>query len=250
MIPRSRTLRALVLAGFLLICLVATAPARLLGLILPDDEVVMQGFAGSIWRGEASRCMLRTPAGMLHLGAVQWRLSPLSLLLFSPKLHLESTWGNQIISSDITLRGAQDIDLGNLDAAVPASLLRQFAPIELAGQVQIQADSLALRDGFPVSGEGRLVWMNAAWLSPTGPMALGSYALDFSEGPAGSISGDVITLSGNVNAEGIARLDGKAYSVDITLTSEAGMDSRLRQALSLMARPVPNGFQVRLNGDL
>ncbi|MEM8563124.1 MAG: type II secretion system protein N [Pseudomonadota bacterium] len=210
----------------------------------------MQGFTGSVWRGEASRCMLNTPAGMLHLGAVRWRLNPFSLLLLSPKLRLESNWGNQKVSGDVTLRGSQDVDLRNLEAVVSAGLVRQFAPIELAGQVQVQADTLSLRDGLPVSGEGRIVWMNAAWLSPTGPMALGSYALDFSQDPAGFISGDVITLSGNVNAEGIATLDGNAYSVDITLTSEAGMDSRLRQALSLMARPVPNGFQVSLNGDL
>jgi hypothetical protein len=31
--------------------------------------------------------------------------------------------------------------------------------------------------------------------------------------------------------------------------SEAGLDGRLQQALSLVARPVENGFRILLNGD-
>ena len=94
----SRVTLGLVLALLLLISLVLSAPARLVGLVLPGEQIVMQGFNGTLWRGFASRCLLRTESGMLHLGAVSWELGPLSLLTLSPRLTLDARWGRQRIS--------------------------------------------------------------------------------------------------------------------------------------------------------
>ena len=169
----SRMLGALALVLLLLICLLATSPARLLGLVLPSGQVVMQGFDGTLWQGKASRCLVRTPAGYLHLGAVSWQLSPLSLLLFAPRLTLESRWGNQTLNTGLVLRGGADVDLAALDASIPADLLRQFVPVSLAGVLSVQLDQLNLRSGWPVEGAGRLVWQRGGWNSPSGPIAVG-----------------------------------------------------------------------------
>lgn len=249
MIPKSRTIRASALALLLLVCLLATAPARLLGLLLPSEMVIMQGFSGTLWRGKASRCMVQTPAGLLHLGVVKWRLSPWSLILFSPHLSLDSDWGSQTLVTDLVLHGGQDVDLTALEATIPADLLRQFVPVELAGVLQLQSEILALRGGVPVEGKGRLVWLNGGWDSPGGPVPLGSYALDFSQPPDAALVGQVLTLAGEVTAQGSVELEGRSYGIDITLQSEAGLDERLQQALSLVARPVEKGFRINLNGD-
>ena len=249
MIPKSRTIRALALALLLLACLLATAPARLLGLLLPAEMVIMQGFSGTLWRGKVSRAMVQTPAGLLHLGAVKWRLSPLSLLLFSPQLSLDSDWGSQTLVTDLVLHGGQDVDLTALEATIPADLLRQFVPVELAGVLQLQSELLVLRGGVPVEGKGRLVWLNGGWDSPTGPVPLGSYALDFSQSPDAALMGQVLTLAGEVAAQGSLELAGRSYGIDITVRNEAGLDQRLQQALSLVARPVEDGFRIDLNGD-
>lgn len=249
MIPKSRTIRASALALLLLVCLLATAPARLLGLLLPSEMVIMQGFSGTLWRGEASRCMVQTPAGLLHLGVVKWRLSPWSVILFSPHLSLDSDWGSQTLITDLVLHGGQDVDLTALEATIPADLLRQFVPVELTGVLQLQAEILALRGGVPVEGKGRLVWLNGGWDSPSGPVPLGSYALDFSQPPDAALVGQVLTLAGEVTAQGSVELEDRSYGVDITVQSEAGLDVRLQQALSLVARPVENGFRINLNGD-
>ena len=249
MIPRSRTIRASALALLLLVCLLATAPARLLGLLLPSEMIIMQGFSGTLWRGKASRCMVQTPAGLLHLGVVKWRLSPWSVILFSPHLSLDSDWGSQTLITDLVLHGGQDVDLTALEATIPADLLRQFVPVELTGVLQLQAEILALRGGVPVEGKGRLVWLNGGWDSPSGPVPLGSYALDFSQPPDAALVGQVLTLAGEVTAQGSVELEDRSYGVDITVQSEAGLDVRLQQALSLVARPVENGFRINLNGD-
>ena len=165
--PNTRTFRVLALALLLLLCLLVTAPARLLGLILPADMIIMQGFSGTLWRGTASRCLVQTPAGFLHLGVVEWRLDPLSLLLFAPRVTLDSDWGSQSFNSEVVLRGGQDVDLRALEATVPAGLLSQFAPVELDGLLQLQLEYLMLRDGVPAQGKGRLVWLNGGWDSPS-----------------------------------------------------------------------------------
>ena len=249
MIPQSRTIRASALALLLLVCLLATAPARLLGLLLPSEMVIMQGFSGTLWRGKASRCMVQTPAGLLHLGVVKWRLSPWSVILFSPHLSLDSHWGSQTLITDLVLHGGQDVDLTALEATIPADLLRQFVPVELAGVLQLQAEILALRGGVPVEGKGRLVWLNGGWDSPSGPVPLGSYALDFAQAPDAALVGQVLTLAGEVTAQGSVELENRSYGIDITVQSEGGLDMRLQQALSLVARPVEKGFRINLNGD-
>jgi len=249
MIPASRTFRVFALALLLLLTLLATAPARLLGLILPPEMIVMQGFGGTLWRGTASRCLVQTPAGLLHLGVVQWRLNPWSLVMFAPRISLDSAWGSQSFTTELVLRGEQDIDMTALEATFPAGLLSQFAPVELAGLLQVQLEYLVLREGVPTQGKGRLVWLDGGWDSPTGPLPLGTYALDFAQAPDAPLQGEVLTLAGDVSAQGSVELAGKSYGIDITVQSAAGLDQRLQQALSLMARPVEQGYRIKLSGS-
>lgn len=250
MITRTRILGAIALALALLIVLLASAPARLLGLLLPSEQVLLQGFSGTIWRGSASRCLVRVGPGYLHLGKVDWALRPLSLLLLSPRLDFESRWGNQTLESDIALYGRSDILLRETSASLPADLLRQFVPVSLAGTLSIQLESLRLRDAWPVEGAGRLVWQRGAWLAPTGPVALGSYALAFSQAAGADLVGEILTLAGPVNAEGGVRLHERSYSVELSIQAEGALDERLQQALSLMARPVGDGYRLQLDGEL
>ena len=246
----SRSVGVIALVLLLLACLLATAPARILALVLPAGEVSMQGFSGTLWRGKASRCLVQTPAGYLHLGAVGWQLDPLSLLLLAPRLGIESNWGSQALATTLVLRGGGDVDLYQLEASIPADLVRQFVPVRLAGVFSLQANELKLRAGWPVAGAGRLVWQGGGWNSPTGPVPLGSYALDFEQAPAAALLGEVITLAGAVTAGGSVRLQERSYDIDITVGSEAGLDQRLQQALALVARPVAQGYRIKLDGEL
>lgn len=245
----SRTVRAAALVLLLLACLLVTTPARILGLLLPPGQVIMQGVSGTLWRGKASRCLVQTQAGYFHLGALDWRLSPWSLLLFAPRLTLESKWGNQAFATTLVLQGGADVDLYELEATVPADLLRQFVPVNLAGVFSVQLNPLKIRGGLPVEAAGRLVWQDGGWNSPNGPVPLGSYALDIGQAPGAALAGEVLTLAGPVTARGPLQLQGRTYSVDILVGSEAGLDERLQQALSLVARPVDQGYRLKLDGE-
>ncbi len=236
------------LALLLCISLVASAPARLLRLVLPGEQVLMQGFGGTVWRGSASRCLVRAGSGYLHLGTLRWSLDPLSLLLLAPRLTLSSAWGSQVIAGEVVLRGLHDIELYDFEALVAADLLRQFAPVSLSGALSVQLDELRLRDGLPYSGGGRLVWQEGGWQSPRGLIPLGTYAVDVEQAPD-ALLGQVVTVTGPVEATGTVQLQGREYQGDILVSGSAPLDDQLEQALSLIAAPGPQGYRVVLNGE-
>lgn len=245
----SRFVLGVVLALLLFVCLLAAAPARLLHRVLPAEQVLMRGFAGTLWHGSASRCLVRAGAGYLHLGAVQWSLDPLSLLLLAPRLTFSSAWGDQTIAGELVLRGQQDLELVDFEAQVAADLLRQFAPVALVGTLSLQLAQLELRDGLPYSADGRLMWQDGGWQSPRGLVPLGTYAVDFQQAPGAVLSGQVLTVSGPLEATGTVQLQDRSYQVDIVLSSQASLDEQLEQALSLIAAPQAQGYRITLDGE-
>lgn len=246
-----RLLAAVAAAVLLLVLMLINAPARLLTLALPDDGVALQGLNGTLWQGSAARAVVDTPAGALHLGAVEWRLRPLSLLSFAPSMDIQSRWGRQELTGRVTLRGPRDLDLRDVEATVSADLLRQFLPVEVDGTFSAQLASLSLRSGMPVAGEGRLVWRDASWSSPEGAQPLGSYGLDFSQPEGEALTGQVITLEGPVQAEGRVSLEGATYELDLRIGGGGRLNSQISNALSLLAEPQPDGsFQLQLDGEI
>ncbi len=248
MLPR--WLIGLALGLGLLLALVITAPARLLPSFLPGEQVILQGLQGTLWHGSASRAMLATSAGYLQLGHVNWHLHPLSLLVFSPVITLESSWGAQKVNAVVRSYPSGNVDIEDLDGRFDAGLLERFVPVRLLGSVELQLQRLEIRDQLPVAAEGRLVWQGGAWNSPQGPRQLGSYAMDVQTAQDGTLNGAVITLAGEVEAEGSASWLAGAYKVDITLSGPGLQDPQLTQALQLMAAPEGDHFRIRLNGKL
>lgn len=245
-----RKLSGLVLALVLIVGFVATAPARLLMLLLPDPDVILQGFDGTLWRGSASRALVSVGPGYLHLGSVQWTLRPISLLTFRPRLDIQSQWGRQRFSGELVLRGDDEISAHDLSANLSAELVKHYLPVALEGDLSLQFAILHLRNGLLYHTDGRLVWQGAAWVSPAGVRPLGSYAVELQQPAGAALDGQVITLSGPVEAAGSVQLAGADYRIDVLLGSEEPLDDQLRQALSLFASPEGEGYRVNLQGQL
>lgn len=240
---------ALALFALFLVTLLANAPARLLAHVLPGEQVILQGLDGTVWNGSASRCMIELPVGFLHLGSVRWSLDPWSLLTLAPRLELQSNWGRQTAAGSLRLRGSQDLLVEDFEGRVGADLLRRFAPLAVGGSFEVQLAVLELREGLPHRAKGRLVWQQASWLSPRGPVPLGSYALDV-EQPAGeALVGEVVTLQGPLEARGGVRLEGRRYALDVFAGGDAALNDDLNNALALLAAPEPDGYRIALEGE-
>ena len=149
----------------------------------------------------------------------------------------------------LQLRGSQDLVVEDFEGRVGADLLRQFAPVAVGGSFTIQLALLELKDGLPYEAEGRVVWQQGSWLSPRGPVPLGSYALDVLQPEGEALVGEVITLNGPLQAKGGLRLEGRRYELDVFAGGDSALNAELRNALALLAEPGPDGYRIALDGE-
>lgn len=245
---KKSTLGALLALLFLLLLLV-NAPAHLLGRMLPEESLRLAGFSGTVWNGEASNAAVRTEGGWLQLGKTRWSLSPLSLLLLSPQLALESRWGQQRLSGKLRVFPSGKLRVSDLDASFSAALLRRWMPVNLRGELNLLLERLDVTERMPSGGAGRLVWQQAFWSGNRGSQPLGDYVLEFTIPGPGQGQATVTTLSGPIRVEGGLSVDGRKYSVDARLTSTGQIDEELANALELMAAPVDGGFHLKFNSE-
>jgi hypothetical protein len=238
-----------VLATALFFCiLIVTAPARLLGYVLPAELLSMQGVEGSVWQGTAGSAALAVTGGHLQLGQLRWKLSPWSLLWLSPRVQLDTSWGQQMLRADISVSVAGTITLRDASITIPADLVRQWLPVELRGRLNLTTEEISMRDRQPLSGNGRLVWQNARWIGNSTSQDLGDYVLEFEVDEAGELLGTITTLGGPVQVEGKVGLGGGGYDIDIQLSSETGISAEMGSALQLVAEPRGSGYRIKLGG--
>ena len=247
---QSKLLPGALLGLVLLFILLANAPARLLLAIVPTEQIILEGLSGTLWSGRASRVLVASGSGWLHLGTSSWRLSPLSLLTFSPRLEVSSQWGRQNLKAEVSLHSSQHIELRQLELLLDASLLQQYLPVALVGDIAVQFEEIVVRDENLETAVGRIVWQEGGWVSPQGRRQLGSYALDVQPATGGGVVGEVISIAGDLQASGPVALKQSDYSIDVLLSGPGLDDQQLRQALQLVAIPEGDAYRVKLQGSL
>ena len=243
----------LILAGtaLLLLFFLYTAPARLMGHFLPQPQVLASGYEGGFWEGSAQTMAIAVSGGYVQLGRVQWRLRPWSLLLLSPRLELETAWGQQRIDADLQVSPSGSLRLRDSKGSVDAGLLRRLLPIQVDGLVSVQVSDLKLdSQGAPQRGEGRLVWQQARWFGSRGASPLGSYVAEFEVTDAGQVEALVTSLNGPILINGSATLQGSQLALDALINSDQPFHPELATPLQLVATPVDGGFQLQMSLDL
>lgn len=238
-----------VLFGVLVVGLaLASLPARLLPLFA-GDQVLLSGLSGSVWSGSAARAVVATPAGPFHLGQLRWTLSPISLLSLSPSVQVQTEWGAQRIKAQIKSRGGE-VHLSDVDATFDASLVRQFAPVDVTGRLSLLFKKLVFSDELLLV-DGRLTWQDATWYSASSQYRLGSYVAEFSSPETRQVHASIDTISGTLQVQGNASLDAGRYATDITVDSDGREPpAEIARALSLIAVPQDTGYLLRLEGEI
>ena len=238
------------LAALVLLLLLVTAPARLLGHLISPQMLAVSGFSGTIWSGRVASAAVPVAGGRFQLGVLQWQLRPLSLLILAPRLQINTRWGQQRVDAQISVGVTGKVRLSDASVTVPAELARHWLPVQLHGNLNLQTEKLVFVDRQPVAGGGRLVWQQAGWSGGGAPQPLGDYVLEFEVVAAGEVDADIITLAGPVNVEGGAKLYPDRYTVDAQLSNPEGLSRELSNALRLIATPTDSGFDIKLNTAL
>jgi hypothetical protein len=225
-------------------------PARVLSTFLPGT-LALTGLSGSVWSGQAVRAWTMIDGQPLMLGRVQWQLQPWRLGWGSP-LTLTSEWGDQIFTSRMGIGLSGLTVLRDVSVNFDTSALRAMFPLYLGGTLSGSFERIEIEQAGLRQAQGTVYLQNAIWTAKSGNIPLGDYRIDVA-GNAGStdgIVGKVITENGALVLAGDLALSMGAYAVKLTATGPVARDDGFRRAVSILATPTAEGFDVVLQGQL
>ena len=187
----------------------------------------------------------------LMLGRVQWQLEPWRLGWGSP-LTLTSEWGDQIFTSRMGMGLSGLTVLRDVSLNFDTSVLRAMFPLYLGGTLSGSFERIEIEQAGLRQAQGTVYLRNAIWTAKSGNIPLGDYRIDVA-GDAGStdgIVGEVITENGALVLAGDLSLAMDSYAVKLSATGPVARDDGFRRAVSMLATPTAEGFDVVLQGQL
>ena len=222
--------------------LIATAPARIfVGLVhkmIPALQ--LDSVEGSLWQGSARQAFVQTGGRTIALGRVDWRFYGWSLLLLHPTAHVGTSWGDQIVDTNVRLSPLGSVSLRDTRAVFPVALLQLWAPLPARGNIGINLQSAMLVDAGLRAVEGAVDWQGAQWQWGERWLALGDYrvALDSASDDLlkGEISGGTdLAASGTFTLGFSAR----TYQVDTKIAASRTLPKEFRDSLVFLLGAKP-----------
>ena len=185
------------------------------------------------------------------LGRVQWQLQPWRLGWGSP-LTLTSEWGDQIFTSRMGIGLSGLTVFRDVSVNFDTSALRAMFPVYLGGTVSGSFERIEIEQAGLRQAQGTVYLQNAIWTANSGNIPLGDYRIDVAgnAGSADGIMGEVITENGALVLAGDLALSMGAYAVKLTATGPVARDDGFRRAVSMLATPTAEGFDVVFQGQL
>lgn len=237
MMPR-RWLAPLLVLIFLAL-LLAKAPAGLLPLSLQalNAPVAMLKPSGSLWRGESPALQVAVVDETLALGSLRWRINPLSLLLLSPSLHLETQASTHQSALDLTASLMGTLRASDVQVELPIALVRPWLAVPVRGELSLAVDELTVKDAWVAALQGRAAIRELVWLGGNQPMPLGDYRAEFKQNDDGSVQIGVEDNEALLAVEGtvVLQADGR-YEVKARLLPRQGLDNAVAQAVSFLGK--------------
>lgn len=240
---------AIGVASYLLI-LLATYPATRLVSFLEQqvDGLGLRAVTGSVISGHAGQLLWQGD----DLGAVDWQLQPLRLLLGAAeyRLDMQNAQASGSTRLGITLLGTvygRELDM-NL---VPESIINQFSPVPVSagGELTMRFDRYVPAGRVPGGVQGALVWHDAVIREPV-EIPLGD--LELSLGSVDDALVATLVNGGTLGASGEITVSGKGrYAIDVVLQPGSGVNSDVLDLLEMAARKQPGGkYRLNTSGSL
>jgi general secretion pathway protein N len=227
--------KIVILSGLFLVLLVAMTPAKLIEYFMPpQNNLVISGVDGSIWSGQVRHAMVNNIA----LKDIEFSISPLSLVLFSPKIDLEIASGD--VQGEITLflNGEMESNLRveSMSLELAAELLEAFSPVkgvELRGTILTRDLDFTLENKKPALMQGQVHWQNAIFTFNGQRFELGDFLLTtVTDTNAKTITGEIGKTKNIIGIEGnvVLTADG---SVEISGSIPTDIDQTIYRTLAL-----------------
>jgi len=229
------------LAAYLLFMVVLFPADRVHALLQQHADLPLPLYqvSGSIWHGHIGSAQV---AGV-DVNNVDWCLHPWALLLGRLEMGLSLT----DVDSPVGLVVGRSFDgsyyvRSNEALSIPVleGLFNQ-QPYGLTGSVSLDLDDIRLLDGRLDRISGSLHWQQAGLSEPLN-IALGDFDLLLSTEEDGAVQGALADGGGPLQAEGLlVLLPDNSYRLTMTLRARDKSRADLKQALSLLGTPSPDG---------
>ena len=203
----------------------------------------LDGLSGTIWNGHAGSVVLFGD----ELGALDWRVAPLSLMRGVVAAQLDVHGGDVTGKGAIERESDGSLRVSSAVIRLPARLAAPALDIpmlQLLGQIEIDIAQLRLRDAWPMIAQGEIRWRDAA-VAGAAQASLGDLQAQFRTAANGSIAGTAHDLGGPLQLDGTFTADAGGYSVRAKLAARDG-NAQVLDALRFIGQPQGDGTTLLL----
>jgi general secretion pathway protein N len=229
--------------------IIVTLPATVITDRVQSADVQPQAVEGTIWNGDIGQLQIGgTPLGHLH-----WQLHPLALL--TAKADADITLNGSNVNLLGNLRSSFDgnsIRFDHLKGALPLALLpRNALPGGWTGKVDFDFTTLELDKGWPIKAIGQVTTANLTGPAQH-PQNIGDYRVTFVDAPAGTVNGNLQSVSGPLDVVGTLRISSnRSYVIDGEAGAHADAPPDVVDALRYLGAPQANGrYQFSVAGTM
>ena len=240
---------AIGVAAYFLILLATFPAARFAGTLEQQvDGLKLRAVTGSVFSGHAGRLAWQGN----DLGAAEWRLQPLQLLLGAAEYRLELKHPQASGSTRLGMTLLGNVYGRELELQLaPESIINRFVPLPVStgGELTVRLERFVPSGKVPAGVQGVLAWRAASIRDPL-ELPLGD--IEFS---LNSVDDDLVatvTQGGTLGATGdITVSDNGRYAVELLLAPDAALDNETLGLLETVARKKPGGkYQLTASGSL
>lgn len=206
-------------------------------------DVVLSGISGTLWSGGA----VLGSVGALALRDVEWRVSPLPLLIGRVSTDARARLADGFVNASASAT-LSTLRFTNLELATTLDTVARVLPLRgTRGTLSVDLDELTLRDGWPTSAAGvvRLGRLEVPPLVPgsgSSSVLLGDYELssfeasDLRLGASLRDTGGPLEVAGTVavDLQAPRTLNGAVPSFDGRVRERANVSDRLREPLEFL----------------
>jgi len=231
----------------LLFALALKFPARLAYDWFAPPEVQLSGISGSVWNGSASEGR----AAGAYVSDIRWKFRPSALLGGKLEFETSSSPAFGTLQTDLAVAANGELSLKNLDGNVELGLIHpSFQQSGIRGDLQLDFEELALRDGMPSSVTGE-VSINNLLVPELAPSTLGDYIARF-ETAGDSITATLVDTDGILDVDGTLTLNAdRSYTLLGRVSAKTGAPRSIVDQLQYLGTPDADGFRpFRFEGQL
>lgn len=222
-------------------------PARAAYLWFVPEQIRINGISGSLWSGKASAGMVEG----VYFTNLDWSFKPLSLLFgeLAFDTSVNAAGGQISLRAGVGLSGK--VSMSDIVASLSlAAIHPALRANRIDGMINIQMQSLVLKNGWPAEAEGSIGIGNLV-AAAAGPDPLGNFRVEITTGDSGIVglvedAGAVLDISGTLTLS-----DDRSYSLIGNVAPNNQTPVALGQNLRFLGTPDANGQrQFRFEGSL